>query len=74
MSGQAPYETLTYPIVNRSRGVLWVVTGNEKSAMLGRLLDGDESIPAGQIQRERARLFADEAAAAELPPEHNRRI
>jgi hypothetical protein len=31
-----------------------------------RLLNGDESIPACRIRRERARLVADEAAAAEL--------
>jgi 6-phosphogluconolactonase len=66
--------TLTYPIINRSRGVLWVVTGSEKARMLGRLLNGDESIPAGRIQRERAQLIADEAAAADLASEHNRRI
>ena len=30
--------TLTYPILNRSRRVLWLVTGSEKVGMLGRLL------------------------------------
>ena len=44
--------TLTYPMINRSRKVLWVVTGAEKVPMLRRLLDGDESIPAGRIRRE----------------------
>src|SRR5271166_6961671 len=39
--------TLTYPILNRSRRVLWLVTGSEKVGMLGRLLAGDESIPSG---------------------------
>ena len=29
--------TLTYPILNRSRRVLWVVTGSEKTQMLVRL-------------------------------------
>lgn len=55
--------TLTYPIINRSRLVLWVITGAEKAAMLSRLVDGDPSIPAGRIQRERALLIADQAAA-----------
>src|SRR6266478_731772 len=36
--------TLTYPIVNRSRRVLWVVTGSEKEQMLNRLMSGDNSI------------------------------
>jgi len=61
--------TLTYPMINRSRRVLWVVTGSEKSPMLTRLVDGDESIPAGRVRRERALLFVDEAAAAKLPAE-----
>lgn len=60
--------TLTYPIINRSRRILWVVTGGEKAPMLPRLLDGDESIPAGRVQRERAVLIADEPAAASINP------
>jgi 6-phosphogluconolactonase len=55
--------TLTYPMINRSRKVLWVVTGAGKVPMLRRLLDGDESIPAGRIRREQAIVLADEAAA-----------
>jgi 6-phosphogluconolactonase len=58
--------TLTYPIVNRARRVLWVVTGSEKAGMLPRLRDGDVSIPAGRIQRERALIVADRAAAGLL--------
>ena len=57
--------TLTYPAINRARRVLWVVTGSEKTQMLQRLLDGDESIPAGRICRERASVLADRAAAGE---------
>lgn len=62
--------TLTYSVINRSRRILWVVTGSEKSAMLPRLLDGDESIPAGRVRPERALLIADRAAAAKLSIEH----
>jgi len=58
--------TLTYPIINRSRLVLWVITGGEKASMLNRLVDGDPSIPAGRIGRERALLIADQAAAEKL--------
>src|SRR6185503_16133045 len=36
--------TLTYPMLNRARRVLWVVTGGEKIEMLARLRDGDVSI------------------------------
>ncbi len=58
--------TLTYPILNRSRQVLWVVTGSDKAAMLARLRAGDRSIPAGIVRRNRALVIADHAAASAL--------
>lgn len=58
--------TLTYPILNRSRHVLWLVTGAEKAGMLARLRDGDLSIPAGRIRQSQALVFADQSAAAKL--------
>jgi 6-phosphogluconolactonase len=58
--------TLTYPVLNRSRRILWLVTGSEKVGMLARLRDGDASIPAGKIQRGNAVVLADQAAAEEL--------
>src|SRR6266403_2185232 len=64
--------TLTYPMINRSRRVLWVVTGTEKVQMLNRMLDGDESIPAGRVRRERALVLADDAAAGRLTSEHKK--
>jgi 6-phosphogluconolactonase len=54
--------TLTFPALNRARRVLWMVTGNDKVQMLRRLLDGDASIPAGQVHREHALLLTDRAA------------
>ena len=57
--------TLTYPILNRSRKILWLVTGSEKVPMLRRLRDGDETIPAGRVSREQALILADRAAAGE---------
>jgi 6-phosphogluconolactonase len=58
--------TLTYPIINRARRVLWLVTGSEKAGMLTRLREGDPSIPAGRVNQERALVLADRAAAGEL--------
>jgi 6-phosphogluconolactonase len=58
--------TLTYPILDRARRVLWLVTGAEKAGMLVRLLDGDRSIPAGRVRRDQALVLADRAAAARL--------
>jgi 6-phosphogluconolactonase len=56
--------TLTYPILNRARRILWLVTGKEKAAALARLQAGDVSIPAGRVRRDRAVIFADRAAIA----------
>jgi len=58
--------TLTYPIINRSRRVLWLVTGGEKAGMLTRLQAGDVSIPAGRVRKDRAVVLADRAAAEEV--------
>jgi len=57
--------TLTYPVINRARRILWLVTGSEKVAMLTRLRNGDVSIPAGRIRQDQAVIFADRAAAGE---------
>jgi 6-phosphogluconolactonase len=54
--------TLTYPMINRSRRILWVVTGADKAPILTRLLKGDASIPSGRIAREQALLITDAAA------------
>jgi 6-phosphogluconolactonase len=58
--------TLTFPIINRSRFVLWLVTGPEKAATLVHLRDSDRSIPAARVRQDRALLLADRAAAERL--------
>jgi 6-phosphogluconolactonase len=55
--------TLTYPVLNRARIVLWLVTGADKIPMLARLQKGDPTIPAGRVNSERALILADRAAA-----------
>lgn len=55
--------TLTYPVINRARNILWVVTGAEKAEMLTRLRNADASIPAGRVCSEDAMVLADSAAA-----------
>jgi 6-phosphogluconolactonase len=55
--------TLTYPMLNRARRILWLVTGNDKVNALARLREGDTSIPSGRIQRDQALVLADRAAA-----------
>ncbi len=58
--------TLTYPVLNRSRQVLWLVTGDDKAEMVSRLYAGDASIPAGRVHRDHALMLADHAAAGQL--------
>ncbi len=60
--------TLTYPVINRARRVLWLVTGNEKADTLLRLRNGDPSVPAGRVRQDHGLIFADRAAAGDLAP------
>jgi len=60
--------TLSYPVLNRARRVLWVVTGGEKAGMLARLSAGDTSIPAGRVRQDRALVLTDRAAAPQTTP------
>jgi 6-phosphogluconolactonase len=59
--------TLTFPVLDRARQLLWVVTGADKAPVLPRLVSGDPSIPAGRVRADRALVLADAAAAAALP-------
>ena len=58
--------TLTFPMINRSRRVLWLVTGREKAATLARLRDGDPSIPGSRVRRDEALIITDRGAAEQL--------
>lgn len=68
-----PYEkrrrmTLTYPVLNRARSILWLVTGEEKRSALERLRAGDRSIPAGRVAASSSVILADRAAAGDRSP------
>lgn len=54
--------TLTLPMLNRSREILWVVIGGDKAPMLARLLAGDRSIPAGRVNQANASVISDRAS------------
>jgi 6-phosphogluconolactonase len=60
--------TLTYPMLNRSRRILWVVTGNDKVDPFARLCRGDSTIPAGRVRQDQAMILADRAAAGPSAP------
>jgi 6-phosphogluconolactonase/glucosamine-6-phosphate isomerase/deaminase len=59
--------TLTFPALDRSRRVLWIVCGAGKADVLVRFVAADPSLPASAVRRDRALLLADRAAAARLP-------
>ena len=54
--------TLTYPLLNSAKQLLWIVTGSEKQEMVQRLIQQDPSIPAGRLRQENALLLVDQAA------------
>ncbi len=58
--------TLTYQVLARAAGLLWLVTGEDKREPLRRLLAGDRSIPAGRVVARRSLVVADLSAAADL--------
>jgi 6-phosphogluconolactonase len=55
--------TLTYPVLDRARRILFLVTGADKVPMLARLKAGDRSIPAGRVRSDNSVVLADAAAA-----------
>lgn len=68
VASTGPYQgrrrlTLTFPVLDRARCILWLVTGASKREMLDRLRRGDRTIPAGRVRSDRAIVLADRAAA-----------
>ena len=45
--------TLTYPVLDRARQILWLVTGADKVDAMRRLRAGDPSVPAGRVSSPR---------------------
>jgi 6-phosphogluconolactonase len=56
--------TLTYPVLNNSQHVIFLVTGTDKREILKRFLARDEELPAVHVASVgQLHVFADEAAA-----------
>jgi 6-phosphogluconolactonase/glucosamine-6-phosphate isomerase/deaminase len=58
--------TFTYPLLDRQPFVVWLVTGEDKAAVLPLLLAGDPSIPAGRVRAARQLVLVDRAAGSAL--------
>src|SRR5690349_1838107 len=56
--------TLTYPELNRTRRLLWVVTGESKVEPLRKLIEQDPSTPSGRVRPEGDSLILADRAAA----------
>lgn len=57
--------TLTYPVLNRARDVLWLATGKSKQEMLQRLIARDAGIPAGRVEAASQTILVDRDAVGE---------
>jgi 6-phosphogluconolactonase len=58
-----PRVTLTFPALESSRDIVFLVAGAGKREILARVLGGDRSIPAARIETQGAiRIFVDKAA------------
>jgi 6-phosphogluconolactonase len=58
--------TLTLPVLNRARRILWIVTGADKRTALAGLMAGDERVVGSRVRRDGALVLADVAAAADV--------
>lgn len=56
--------TMTRPILDRARLLVWLVKGSLKAAILARLVHGDVTIPAGKLDPQQSIVVADSAASA----------
>ena len=54
--------TLTFPVLDRARQILWVATGASKTPALRSLLERDPSVPAARVAAPMQRAIVDSAA------------
>ena len=54
--------TLTYPVLNRARKILWIVAGRVKGPALAGLRRHDTELPAGRVRQTNAVILADSEA------------
>ena len=59
--------TMTFPVLNAAREIIFVVTGADKTDALRRIREGDTELPAGRVTGDRIEWIVDRAAAGEDP-------
>jgi 6-phosphogluconolactonase len=58
---------MTYPVIESSRRVAFLVAGEEKAAIFGAIRTGDSQVPAARVRPVGELLwFVDRAAAGEV--------
>jgi len=63
-----PRITLTYPAIQSSHAVAFLVVGEEKAEIVRRVQEGDQSLPATRVRSDGEIVwFLDHAAASRLP-------
>lgn len=55
--------TMTLPLINSARQIVWLVVGQDKRRVLARLIDGDPALVAGRVRRNDALIVTDVDAA-----------
>jgi 6-phosphogluconolactonase len=60
--------TLTYPVLDAAREVVWLVSGASKAPALAGALRGDPALPASHVAAADAVVFADDEALSAAPP------
>jgi 6-phosphogluconolactonase len=58
--------TLTYPVINAAKLIVFIVAGEAKADALARVLRGDREMPAARIEAPNVVVLADREAAARL--------
>jgi 6-phosphogluconolactonase len=58
--------TLTYPVLNQAKNIIFVVTGSAKSQVLKEILDENKEYPAGMIKNSNITWILDKEAGSEL--------
>ena len=53
--------TLTYPLLDRAREIIWLATGIEKRTAIRRFCEDDPALPASRVTAANMFLFTDQA-------------